>query len=251
MSTCLPSRFGSKLVLALGVALCISAEAQNAGAPATASLPPDEVIKNLQQHNAQRAAALTGFTGTRVYSLDYQGVGGEHKAEMTVSVVYTAPNTKQFTVESEQGSKPLIDHVLKKLLESEQEADKQSQREKALSTDNYDFSPAGYEETPQGGCYIFKLTPKTENKFLYNGKIWVDARDFAVVRIAAEPAKNPSFWVKKTDIAHTYTHLGKFWLPMENHTVSQTRLGGKAVLTIEYRDYKVTSASTVASNAGR
>ena len=214
-----------------------------------ASLPPDEVIRNLQQHNAQRAAALTGFTGTRVYRLEYQGIGGEHKAEMTVSVVYTAPNTKQFTIESEKGSKPLIDHVLKKLLESEQEADKQNQRQMALSPDNYNFSPAGYEDSPQGGRYILSLTPKTENKFLYSGKIWVDAHDFAVVRIAAEPARNPSFWVKKTSIAHTYTHLGEFWLPMENHTESLTRLGGRAVLTIEYRDYKVISAPIVASAA--
>jgi len=247
MPICMPSRFGSKLVLVLSAVLCVSIEAQSTGSPATALLPADEVIKNLQLHNAQRAVALAGFTGTRVYSLDYQGVGGEHKAEMTVGVVYTAPNTKLFTIESEKGSKPLIDHVLKKLLESEQEADKQNQREKALSTDNYNFSFAGYEDSPQGGRYIFNLTPKTENKFLYSGKIWIDAHDFAVVRIAAEPAKNPSFWVKKTNIAHTYTHLGEFWLPMENHTESLTRLGGKAVLTIEYRDYKVSSAPVVAS----
>jgi outer membrane lipoprotein-sorting protein len=246
MSKWTASRLRSKLLIALGLAFCVSANAQNTAVTAP-PLPPDEVIRNLQQHNAQRAAALTGFTGTRNYRLDYQGVGGEHVAEMTVSVIYTAPNTKQFTVESEKGSKALIDHVLKKLLESEQEADNQNQHQMALSVENYSFSFAGYEDSPQGGRYIFDLTPKTDNKFLYNGKIWVDAHDFAVVRIAAEPAKNPSFWVKKTNIAHTYVHLGEFWLPMENHTESLTRLGGKAVLTIEYRDYKITSAPIVAS----
>jgi len=245
----LPSKVSTGIgAVALSVALCVAAKAQYAGA-AMAPLPAEQVIKNLQQHNAQRAAALAGFTGTRKYRLEYSGVGGAREAEMMVDVTYTAPNTKVFKVESEKGSKVLIDHVLKKLLESELEADKQDQRQKALSTDNYNVAFLGYEDSPQGGRYIFKLTPRTDNKFLYNGKIWIDAQDFAVVRIAAEPSKNPSFWVKQTNIAHTYTHLVEFWLPIENHTESLTRLGGKAVLTIEYRDYKLMSAPVVASVA--
>jgi hypothetical protein len=85
-------------------------------------------------------------------------------------------------------------------------------------------------------------SPKTRNKFLYRGKIWVDAQDFAVVRIG-EPGKNPSFWIKKTEIVHQYVKVNDFWLPSENHTESLIRLGGRATLTIEYRDYKITRAT--------
>jgi hypothetical protein len=81
--------------------------------------------------------------------------------------------------------------------------------------------------------------PKTKNKFLYRGKIWVDAQDFAVVRIEGEPGKNPSMWIKKTGIAHKYVKVDGFWLPAENHTESFIRLGGKATLSIEYQDYKI------------
>jgi len=63
----------------------------------------------------------------------------------------------------------------------------------ASLTDNYNFVLAGYENTPAGGQYVLSLLSKTRNKFLYRGKIWFDAHDFAVVRIEGEPAKNHLF----------------------------------------------------------
>jgi len=54
-----------------------------------------------------------------------------------------------------------------------------------------------------------------------------------------EPAKSPSFWTKKSDIRHTYAKVAGFWLPKQNRSVSTIRLGGQAVLTIDYNDYKI------------
>ena len=67
----------------------------------------------------------------------------------------------------------------------------------------------------------------------------LDAQDFAICRIEAEPAKNPSFWIKKTDIHHTYLKVGDFWMPAENKSVSSLRLFDRAVLTIQYQDYVI------------
>jgi outer membrane lipoprotein-sorting protein len=219
---------------------------QVAGEPTSSikdsTLQLEEIVRNLQQKNAQRAAALTGFEGTRVYRMQYHGFPSDHDAEMQVNVIYHAPNAKQFTVVSSKGSKFIIDHVFKKLLEGEQEAaNDENRRRTALSTENYEFSLAGYENSPEGGRYVLDLRPKTKNRFLYRGKIWVDAKDFAVVRMEGEPGKNPSFWIKKTEIAHKYVKVNDFWLPAENHTESIIRLGGTAILSIEYRDYKITS----------
>lgn len=209
-----------------------------------APLPVDQVAKNLQERNAQRAAALEEFNSTRVYRMQYHGFPSDRDAEMVVNVIYRAPNAKEFTVVSQTGSKFVIDHVFKKLLEGEQEAANPENLERtALSKENYDFTFAGYEATPDGAQYVLNLLPKTKNKFLYRGKIWVDAKDFAVVRIEGEPARNPSFWIKKTEIAHRYVKVNDFWLPAENHTESVIRLGGRAVLSIEYKDYKIMKAA--------
>jgi hypothetical protein len=207
-------------------------------------LAVDDVVRNLQQRNAERAAALEEFAGTRVYRMQYRGVPSDHDAEMVVSMTFHAPAAKQFSVVSQTGSKFIVEHVFMKLLEGEQEAaSDENRRRSALSTDNYDFELAGYESSPDGGRYILDLLPKTKNKFLYRGKIWVDDKDFAVVRIEGEPGKNPSFWIKKTEIAHRYVKVNDFWLPAENHTESAIRLGGRAILSIEYRDYKITRAN--------
>jgi len=218
----------------------------------TAPLNLEQVLTNLEQRNAQRAAALEQFEGKRVYRMEYRGFPGDKDAEMVVKVSYRAPNSKEFTVVSQSGSKFVIDHVFKKLLEGELEAAKgENRRDTALTRQNYDFELAAYENTSDGDQYVLNLLPKTKNKFLYRGKIWIDAKDFAVVRIEGEPGKNPSFWIKKTDIAHRYVKVNDFWLPAENHTESFIRLGGKATLSIKYQEYKIIKAAPLEARSGR
>jgi hypothetical protein len=212
-------------------------------------MPAGQVARKLQERNAERTAALNQFSGTRVYHMQYRGFPSDRDAEMVVNVTYHAPDAKEFTVVSQSGSNFVIDHVFKKLLEGEQEAaNEENRRNTALTTENYDFTSAGYETTPDGAEYVLNLLPKTKNKFLYRGKIWVDARDFAVVRIEGEPAKNPSWWIKNTEVKHRYVKVNDFWLPAENHTESVIRLGGRAILSIEYKDYKITKALPLPGN---
>jgi len=223
------------------------ASAQGADQATTAVKSPltaDQVVKNLEERNRERALALHQFEGTRVYRMQYRGFPGNRDAEMIVKIAYRSPATKEFTVVSQTGSKFIISHVFKKLLEGEQEAaNDENRRRTALDSTNYDFTLADLETAPDGTRYVLNVTPKTNNKFLYRGKIWVDARDFAVTRIEAEPAKSPSFWVKKSEIQHKYIKVDDFWLPAENHTESWVRLGGRAVLSIDYKDYKVTETA--------
>jgi hypothetical protein len=229
-------------------------EAQDTGKTSKSATRPnltvEQVVSELQRRNAERAAALARYEGTRLYRMHYRGFPHDYEAEMVVHVSYRAA-TKDFTIVSQSGSKLITDRVFKRLLESEQEAaNDENRRHTALSTENYDFTLAGYEDGPDGGKYVLSLLPKTKNKFLYRGQIWVDAKDFAVVRIKGEPAKNPSFWIKKTEIEHRYTKIREFWLPAENRTESLIRLGGVADLSIQYTDYKVEGETPGAKTAG-
>jgi hypothetical protein len=204
-------------------------------------LSVSEVVGNLEERNRERARALHRFEGTRVYNMHYRGFPHNYDAEMVVGVKYQSPASKEFTVLSQSGSKFVIDHVFKKMLESEKEAG-QEQSRTALNEQNYEFSMVGYETGPEGARYVLAVSPKTKNKFLYRGKVWIDAVDFAVVKIEAEPSQSPSFWIKKTEIRHAYTNVDGFWLPAENHSQSFIRIGGHADLSIEYKDYKITAA---------
>jgi len=211
----------------------------------SAPLTADEVVHNLVAMNLQRVRMLQAFRGTRIYRAEYHGIGSR-SAEMLVTVNYLSPSTKEFTVQSATGSKLIIDKVFAKLLEAEKEAmDAEAQRRSALTTDNYRFTLAGYEVSAKGAMYTLDVEPKTKDKFLYRGRIWVDAKDFAVVRLEGRPAKNPSFWTKNTEIVQVYSKVGDFWLPANNRSASTIRLGGHADLSIEYKDYEVTRALNV------
>ncbi|HEY4045717.1 MAG TPA: hypothetical protein VGM27_02530 [Acidobacteriaceae bacterium] len=204
--------------------------------PAPPALNADQVVARLEQKNQERAEALEHYVGHRRYHLEYHGFPGTKEATMEVNANFDAPASKRFTVTSETGSKLILNRVFRRLLESEQEAtDANNGKRTALTTANYTFSLAGID----GTNYVLNVEPKEETKFLYRGKIWVDPNDFAVTKIEAEPAKNPSFWTTKSEIRHTYQKIDNFYLPKQNETVTNTRLGGVATLTIEYLSYDV------------
>jgi hypothetical protein len=211
----------------------------------TASTPlsTDQVVDNLVRQNEERTKALLHSEATRVYRLVYHGFPGDREAEMTVEATYDSPSSKEFKVVSQSGSKLILDRVFKRLLESEKEAAQPAMSARIqLNRDNYTFELVGYEPSQMGGQYVLRVSPKIKSKYLYRGKVWVDATDFAVTQIDAEPAQNPSFWTKKSEIHHEYKKVHAFWLPVRNESVSYIRLGGRATLTIEYKNYRVTDA---------
>ncbi len=208
-----------------------------------APLSVDQVVTNLIRKDEDRARALHHYESRRVYRFSYRGFPGDHDAEMTVEATYDSPSTKNFRVISQKGSKFIIDRVFTRLLESEKEAAEPEMHARILlNRDNYHIALVGYE--PSGvdsadGQYVLEVYPKARSKYVYRGKVWVDATDFAVTRIDAEPAQNPSFWTKKSEIHHEYMKVQNFWLPRRNESVSYIRLGGRATLTIDYRNYRI------------
>src|ERR1700686_1624573 len=209
----------------------------------TAPLSVDQVVNNLVRKDKERSQALRHYESIRVYRLSYRGFPGDRDAEMTVAATYDSPSTKSFRVISQTGSKLIVDRVFKRLLESEKEAAEPEMHARTLlNRANYDIALIAYESSDKGSQYVLAVYPKTRSKYLYRGKVWVDGTDFAVTRIDAEPAQNPSFWTKKSEIHHEYMKVQDFWLPRRNESASYIRLGGRATLTIEYDNYRVTDS---------
>lgn len=235
----------------LGTVIVASAPAfaQGPNPSAIASADPNltatQIVTEMQGHNLARAAALKHFHSVRHYSVEYKGYATKIAAKMEVEADYEAGTGKTFRIVSQSGSKLLIDKVLKRLLESETDA--QNQHATDLNSANYSFQLTGIEKVASRPAYVLEVEPLTDNKYLYRGKIWVDAADFALARIEAAPAKNPSFWISSTAIHHHYTKTGDFWLPAENESDTAVRLGGKAVLTIDYGTYEVAPVTVLAA----
>lgn len=231
------------------IALCCLlplAAAGQASAPAAPPLSIAQLVGNMVQLNLDRAQALHSYQGTRTYTLNYQGFLNKIRAQMVVDVTYIAPDTKQFQIVSQSGPRWMVDQVLKRLIRTESDAQKNAARRGVdLNRENYDFTGLQYQPEADGCSYSLHVQPKTPSKYLYRGRIWINDRDFAVCRIQAEPAKNPSFWIKKTTISHRYEKVGDFWLPASNTSVSSIRVGGTATLTIQYENYRILHASAL------
>jgi hypothetical protein len=214
-----------------------------------AALPPALVVEKLMATSSRRSSQLTGFRGTRFYRLQYHGLFGTREASMKVIATYSAPDKRDFQVVSQTGSKLLLNRVLLKLLDSEREAYR-NEANIEISPANYQFESMGLENRADGDlCYVLGVQPRQETKFLYRGKIWIDAHDFALAHMEGEPARSPSFWVKDTRIDSTWRKVGSFWFIAHNQSVSHIRMGGTATLTIDYGDYQVTSTGEAAGRS--
>lgn len=229
-------------MLVLVLSAVSGAPAQNEGKAAAPSLSLAEVVERMVARNQERTQALQAYTSTRHYHLEYHGIAGDRQADLVVAVSYQFPDRKEFTIVSEEGSKLLRDRVLKRLVEAEKEAaEGENQKRTAIHPDNYEFRLVGHERTPQREFYVLEAEPKVPNPYLFRGRIWVDGKDFAVVRIEGEPAENPSWWTKRNWIQHSYKKIGEFWLPARNETTTELRILGRSLLVIEYRDYRIAS----------
>jgi hypothetical protein len=205
--------------------------ASQAGKPLPSA---EDVVAKMMQFDTQRQSELTGYTAMRHYA----AVNKSRRAEMLVRVTCDSSGAKQFSILSEGGSGSIRKHVFHKLLSEETEASRQGTRNGTrLTPANYDFQFVGQEKLETGPAYVLAVSPKTANKYLIDGKIWVDANDYSIVRIEGRPARNPSFWVRNVHFVHTYEKVGPFWLASATRTKSEIRIFGSSELTIENSDY--------------
>jgi hypothetical protein len=208
----------------------------SAVAALSADLPTaDEVIANVMERDQARQASIGAYSVTSKYVLQNKN----RHAEMVVRWTRQANGVKQFVVLSEQGDGGVRSHVFHRLLEAEVEASRpEQQAHTRITPDNYAFELSGTEKIEGHEAYVIELEPKSQNKYLTRGRIWVDACDFAVMRVEGAPAHKVSFWTKNVNFVQTFEKNGAWWVPASNHSLTDARLFGLADLTIEYSEYE-------------
>jgi hypothetical protein len=208
-----------------------------AGELTPAPLPVDQVVANMIERDHERQAALHGYTAMRRYTL---AIPGHHKqAEMLVSMSCGEDGSKKFEVVEESGWGTALKHVFPRLLEGEIDAARPDRRERSrITPENYKFEMTGVDHLRGHAAYVLAIEPRTPNKYLVRGRIWVGADTFAIMRVEGEPAKSPSFWIKSTHLVHDYdAPAGPFWFPILDKSVTEARFVGVTEMTIEYFSY--------------
>lgn len=198
----------------------------------------ESVLERMMEMDRCTTPALRGYTSIRHYHLENKRLG--KTASMTVKLTFRYPGHKEFQVLSEQGSAIIRKRVLRKLLESELEASSDALREAPQITPrNYSFRLTGIEDLDGREAFVLEAIPKASNRYLFRGKVWVDADDYSIARVEGSPARNPSIWIRKTTFVHQYGKFGQFWLPVSNRSQTDVLIFGRTDLTIEYSDYVI------------
>jgi hypothetical protein len=202
-------------------------------------------------HDDQRTSVLHDYTVLRTYQV--VDLKGKVHAEEIGHMEFLSPDKKAFTVTSESGSGLVRHMALNPLINSEIEAAAgKEHHDSAISTDNYSLNLLGEQQLGPYRCFVAEAVPKRKAKYLFEGRVWIDANDYSVVRIEGHPATKLSFWIQRADFVRQYQKIDGFWLPERDETLVHVRLYGKKILKIEHRNYVLnTGQSTNAQTSVR
>jgi outer membrane lipoprotein-sorting protein len=207
------------------------------------------VIAQMLQRNLLRNQHLQQYSAVRTYEI--RNLEGKVAAQAVVVVEYRAPNKKTFSKTSEKGSSLVRHLVFDRLIQSESETSSgREHHDSAITTGNYTFTLAGEEEVGPYHCFVLEAIPKRKDKYLFEGKIWIDAEDFAIVKIAGHPAKRPSFWINRAEFVRQYQRIDGFWLPCRDETFVDVKMYGRRVFTVDHQQYVIDPANHLQAEKG-
>jgi len=192
----------------------------------------------MAQTDRERLKTLERYTGTQHYVLNNKRF--KTHAEMTVRAVYGPEGEREFQVLSESGSEWVRKYVFRRLMRVAQEsAQGVDHQETRITPANYNFRLVRMDTANGRQCYLLDATPRTKHKYLFRGRVWVDAEDAAVARVEGSPAQRPSLWTASVHFVHQYKKVGPYWLAASNVSQTEVRIFGSTELKVEYSDYVI------------
>ena len=138
-----------------------------------------------------------------------------------------------------EGDRTVKNDVIGRYLIAESQAQRDSSLKLDVTPENYKFKYKGLTQVEGREAHVFQVTPKKKRVGLYRGEVWIDADTFLRVREAGSWVKNPSIFLKKVEFVRKFEIRNGISVPVEVHSVMDTRLVGKAELNIEFRNVEL------------
>jgi hypothetical protein len=158
----------------------------------------------------------------------------------------TAPNELKFKPIEFTGDGFVKSNVINRWLVSEvQRAQRGADPDSALTQQNYKFSYKGEAEIFGHDAHIYQLKPRTKAAGLFKGKIYIDAASGSLLRAEGTLARSPSFFIKKVEFTSDFADIGGNWLPVELHSITYTRVIGRAIVDVSTSNYIFNSSTSL------
>jgi len=180
-------------------------------------------------------------------SLPKLGKQGRFRA-VRISTAAGRPKYRDLTME---GDSLVRQQVIARYLSAEAAAADLPTSSVEFTPSNYRFRYRGSIDDGSGLVYIFDVTPRKKRAGLIRGQLWIDATRGVVRRQAGRLVRVPSIFLRRVSITRdTMIRGGSAW-QVTTHVEIDTRLIGRAELTITERPYLPESGSPSEAEAAQ
>jgi hypothetical protein len=224
--------------------LAISAPSQSQASSQPPAQPPDEatIIRGVDAAVHHRVDSVAGYTVTESYNL-YRGSDLTHPAAtMTVLTTYSRESGKSYKILSEDGSHILRSAVFSPLLDNEMRINQPGNVEASwLVSANYEMhlQPGGPQQVNGRQCYALDIHPRQKAPNLIEGTIWVDTRDYSIVKIEGRGSRSASWITFPSKVMRVYEPIDGFAMATHAKAVTESDLLGPTTVTIDYTGYQI------------
>lgn len=205
-------------------------------------LSGDEILAKLAQNNVRRRAILSEYSAVRDYTIQNSRFRKHLTAAVRMS--YRSGQGTRFTMLNSSGSKKLVDIVEQVLAEEENSSRAPDGARHEIEPANYRALLVGVESVGGHNCYVLELRPRIKSKYLIQGKAWIDAESYTIVRLEGRTAGGVSTFLGRPFYIEEFSEVDGVWLPSHTRVTSSSLLLGVSELDIVYRDYELPSVLT-------
>lgn len=235
----LPARDGINRLRCIAALLFISIVRTDVPRLAAGSQKESEVVAAVDRAAEDRETKLLGYSVQESYAL-FRRADADPSAVMNVATTYAKGKGKVYNVVSESGSRT-GKFVLHKILENEEQLSHgQDRNDLLITSQNYEMSlsdPAVHQ-LDKRDCLVLQIKPRRQTPYLLDGKIWVDATNYHIVRVEGTAAAASGLAGRPT-IERDYTDMDGVPVAIHARSVSSQLLLGETVLDIEYQNYRL------------
>jgi len=227
------------------------AQAQSTPQPATQTNPtPEEIIRKFAAKEAEFRKARENYTYRQIVKMEELEPDGHASGswEITSDIIF-GPDKKR-TEKVIYAPPVTLQHIS---LDPQDEQDLRDVQPFVLTTEDvskYDIQYLGKQQVDEIPCYSFSVKPKkmAKGERYFQGTIWVDDRDFQIVKtygkgvgIASKDHQFPNFETYREQID------GKYWFPTytrADDVLHFPNFSQHIRMVVRYQNYKRFGADT-------
>jgi hypothetical protein len=203
------------------------------------AVQPDSIVEHYRLVSEQQATALRSAS----MDVDIEASLPQLKKEGKLHALRKISSLGRITYEMLrfEGDGTVKNQVIARYLTAEAEAQKEQAPSLAVTPANYKFKYKGRAELDGRSAHVFQVTPRQKRQGLFHGEVWIDASTYLRLQESGYLVKNPSIFLKRVAFVRKYEIRDGISVPRQVQSRVDTRLVGRAELTIDFSNFSVDS----------